>query len=375
MRVDFTMPGFDLYFWEPAISPHKIDLCNALAASDRVSSVTYIAQKELPRSRVEQGWSVGPLNAQLILSPDGSAVSDIVAASSATAVHIFSGIHGPPVVVEGLRAVVASGRRFGLLSEPRAFEGLAGWARLVHSWLSEGALRHHADFVLAIGRNGPPWFASVGYKRARIFPFAYFVPFAENAAQNFVGAPRVTFLGRLTRPKGINLFLEAIRRMRGDIHVEIAGGGPEEPAVQAASARRRNAPRYLGVLPMNRAPALLARTDILVAPSLTRDDGWGAAVGEALLQGAAVVATDRVGASICLDAPWRGRVVRRLDPEAIAGAIASLIESDELRPECRRRRADWAKRRLTGEAGAGHLLDILSHVYESGERPKAFYEG
>jgi glycosyltransferase involved in cell wall biosynthesis len=370
------MDGFEFYLWAPELSPHEIDLCNALASeSERVSKVTYVADKDLSAERVEQGCSRERLNGALVLSPGRGAARDLVAASSANAIHVFSDIHGPPAIAEGLRTAVNLRRRFGLLSGPRALDGAAGWGRFVHSWWREGDLRDAAGFVLAVGREGPRWFTSVGYRQDRVFPFAEFVGGAQQPAQSFVGMPRVTFLGRLTRARGLNLFLETIRRIPSDIHVEIAGAGPEEPAVRAAATRGRNPARYLGPLTTNRARALLARTDILVAPSLVRNDRWGAAVGEALLQGAAVVATDRVGASVCLGALWRGRVVCRLDPEAVAEAVESLIQSDELRPQRRLLRTEWARRRLTGAAGARYLLDILSHVYDAGERPKAFYEG
>ncbi|MBV8664760.1 MAG: glycosyltransferase, partial [Hyphomicrobiales bacterium] len=336
-----------------------------------MSKVTYVVERDLSAERLEQGWSSGHLSSEFVLAPARGAARELVAASSANAIHVFSGIHGPPAVAEALKTALGLRRRFGLLGGPRALDGSTGLGRFVRAWRREGPLRGAAGFVLAVGCDSPHG----RYRQDRIFPFAEFVGGAEHQMQSFVGKPRVTFLGRFTKASGVNLFLEAVRRTPSDLHVEIAGAGPEEAAVHAAAMRGRNSPRYLGgSLPANRVRGLLARTDILVAPALARGDEWGAAVGEALLQGAAVVATDRVGASVCLEAPWRGRVVRRLDAAAIAEAVESLIQSDELRPQRRLLRADWARRRLTGAAGARYLLDILSHVYDAGERPKAFYE-
>jgi glycosyltransferase involved in cell wall biosynthesis len=130
---------------------------------------------------------------------------------------------------------------------------------------------------------------------------------------------------------------------------------------------------FRGTIPMKDVPDFMRRADILVLPSITTKDGWGAVISEALLAGACVIASNRVGGSICLDANWRGRVIDRLTPIAVALAIDSLIDSNCLDEASRERRAAWANARLTGAAGARYLLAILSHVYEGSARPAPFY--
>lgn len=369
------MTKLGLFFWEPSISPHKLALCNALAHRPEVSSVTYVAQEALPRERVEQGWSIGRLNAETIVAPDASMVRDIVASSKDNAVHIFSGVHWTPIIVEGLKAVVRRRRRFGIMSEPRAFEGWKGWARYSHSWLTEAPIRRHADFVLAIGRNGPPWFRAVGYRQEKVFPFAYFLPpMAPRIDCVSNGLPPLcVFLGRLTREKGVPLFLESLRLVRNPIRVRIGGGGPEEDRVRAIAACDSLSIDFVGRLAMEGVPDFMRAADILVLPSTTRDDGWGAVISEALLAGAYVIASDRAGGSVCLDADWRGRVVSNLTPAGLAQALDSTIDSNVLTGALRRRRSEWAHARLTGDAGAEHLLRILSQLYRGDVRPRPFY--
>ena len=110
---------------------------------------------------------------------------------------------------------------------------------------------------------------------------------------------------------------------------------------------------------------------MLVQPSLTSDDGWGAVIGEALLAGAAAVASDRAGASILLDAPARGRVVSRLRADAVAAAIRAVAASGR-DPDARAVRAAWSRTCLTGAAGAERLLAILDHVLAGAPPPPAF---
>ena len=367
--------GWRLYLWEPTVSPHKLGLFDALAKSPAVEEITYIAEKPLTPERRELGWAVPePLAPErLIIAPDKKQIHDIVSHAHANAIHIFSGIHWVPCIESGIAEAIRLQRHFGLMHEARAFEGLKGWARLAHSWITEGALRRSADFVLAIGRHGPRWFASAGYQRRKIFPFAYFLPYHEARHETTKGATRICFLGRLTQDKGLPLFLDALHLTHNHVHAEIAGTGPEEPAVEAAVHRSGGALRHRGVLAMKDVPAFLAQTDVLVLPSRTKQDGWGAAITEALLQGAAVVATDLVGGSICLDDRSRGRVVKRLSPLALARAIDDLIDGGLLTVELRQHRSEWAQNHLTDTAGARYLLDILSHLYQSGPRPPPFY--
>lgn len=368
-----------IYFWERSVSPHKLGLFNALRCSPAVGATCYVAQEGLSSSRRAEGWSLPNLSSfNVILAPSKNRVNEIVASSPPHSIHLFSGIHWVPCIVDGITAAVATGRRFGLMSEPRAFEGIKGWARYAHSWLTEGHVRRHAEFVLAIGRNGPPWFRSVGYRRQRIFPFAYFLPTIQvrrGALDPAVdkNVTRVNFLGRIIRHKGIPLLLDALALISNQIKVEIVGVGAEEARVRKIAAGLRVPLIFRGAIPMEMVPDLLEQTDILVLPSTTTNDGWGAVVSEALMAGAAVVATDRVGASICLDNDARGCTVSQLTGTAVAEAIDWLIDNGRLTPAYRERRTAWANAHLTGRAGAIYLLAILEHLYAGGDQPKPFY--
>jgi glycosyltransferase involved in cell wall biosynthesis len=353
-----------IVFWEPSVSPHKLPLFRALVA--RGFDCTYVAQDGLSEERSALGWDLGETDAlDVRVRPDTAAISDLMAQRAAESVHLFSGLRHVPVIVAGLAEAVRTGATFGLMSEPRAREGWRGALRLAQSWLTERALRRHARFVLAIGRNGPPWFRATGYPLARIFPFAYYVD-APPPLPAPAGPTTIAYLGRLEPAKGIDLFLAAAARLDPEWRIVVAGHG-------SAEARVRADPRvqFAGALPMAAVPGFLAEADVLVQPSLTTDDGWGAVIGEALLAGAATVASDRAGASILLDAPERGRVIRRLHPDALAAAIRDVAGTGR-DAAARARRGAWARGSLTGEAGAARLVAILEHVLAAAPPPPAF---
>ncbi len=80
------------------------------------------------------------------------------------------------------------------------------------------------------------------------------------------------------------------------------------------------------------------------------------------MAGAPVVASGKVGASMLLDDPARGRVLRRLDGASIAEAAHDLADSGQAGPARRLERRGWALSHLTDTAGAAQLVRVLQHV-------------
>ena len=370
------MLGRELVFWEPSVSPHKLALVRALQRHPTVSRVRYVADRDISADRLAQGWQVGstgdvPLN----LSPSSAEIEAIFEGGGSRTIHLFSGLRHFRVLVEGLQAAHRYRARFLILHEPRASEGWRGLVRLAESWATEGPLRRNASAVLAIGRNGPAWFHLAGYPLDRIFPFGYFLPppplVEPRPRQGEL--IRLAYLGRITEPKGIMLLLEALPLLHSNVRVEVAGHGPKAQRVKAAAAAHPGRLTYHGPLPMDAVPQFLRGADILVQPSLTTDDGWAAVVSEALLAGVAVIATSKVGASILLDEPDRGRIMARPDARLLADAVAEIASGPLLGPSARIARRDWARARLTDEAGADYLIRILAHLFDGASRPDAFY--
>lgn len=367
---------YHVYLWEPETSPHKLPLLRELLGHPRISGATYIAQSSLNEHRRLEGWD-DETNRTLpiILAPTPEEIETIVAQSATYSIHIFSGMHWVPCIVNGLRAVIKHKRRFGLMHEPRVLEGARGIARLGHSWLTEATLRRNASFVLAIGAHGPRWFRLTGFPAKRIFPFAYFLGKRTVSGASFNMAtsaePVVTFLGRLEELKGIHLFLGAVDKITSKARFYVAGFGTWSSRVEDAQRTHANL-QFLGAIKMAEVPHLLSNTDILVLPSITMDDGWGAVISEALMAGAAVVSSHKVGASMCLTDPTRGRIVDRLSGDEVARAVDEIIDSGLLNDSYRKARVEWADRHLTQRAGVEYLLRILDHLFNGKIRPNSF---
>lgn len=370
------MSGWHLIFWEPSVSPHKLDLVRALSQHPAIASCRYVSDRGLSADRIEQGWQLSTLDdLTIITTPSSDEISALVAESGENAIHLFSGLRGPRVIVEGLHHAMRHRARFLLLSEPRASEGWRGVARWVHSWLSERELRRHTAGVLAIGRNGPAWFRRTGYRQEQIFPFAYFLPEVPHHPIDETSSDlvRVGYLGRLVGSKGIGLLLDAAPLLPPNMRIEIAGHGVEAARVKEAAAASKGLIAYHGAIAMETVPAFLNCIDILVQPSLTTDDGWAAVISEALLAGDMVVASAKAGASILLDSPDRGHVIHNFDARSLADTLIEIGNGQHLTPANRAIRRAWAHKRLTGEAGADYLVAIIAHLFAGAARPSPYY--
>ncbi|GGK99281.1 hypothetical protein JOE58_002860 [Curtobacterium luteum] len=138
------------------------------------------------------------------------------------------------------------------------------------------------------------------------------------------------FVGVLEARKGIAPLMsawEVVERTRPGAVLTIVGPGPELDRVRRWAAGAPDRRRVLGPLPHAEAGAAVARSAVLVAPSIP-DGRWREQVGlpvkDALAAGLTVVATDQTGL-----APWlaeHGHQVVTVAGGDLVGRLARSIE-------------------------------------------------
>lgn len=381
MKHAQSLPLLRIVFWEPCTSPHKADFFSALAAVAPDIKVICCANSELSTERQAQGWTIKPTNAfRTIVAPSQAEIDVLVGEQPNTTLHFFSGIRWVPSIVAGLKAVKRNGARFAIMSEPRVHEGWKGVLRFMHSWLTEGWLRQHVEFVLAQGRNGPPWFRSVGYPADRIFAFAYFVDpprrvaLSDNTSLAADVPIQMGYVGRLVKMKGVFDLVAAATKLDPSAQLSMVGSGPEEQALKTVCAALQLDAKFIGVLPIQEIGVFMQKLDVLVLASSSSSDGWGVVVSEALMCGTAVIATPCVGASLMLGEPLFGMCVPAESPDAIADAVRKLHATSAFTAQARSTREALARSRLSAEAGARYLLEIIRWRFGQGLQPVPFYE-
>ncbi len=371
-----------IIFWEPCVSPHKSAFISAVAQRFGASVTVYcVAHEGVPSSRQALGWSDSKADwHRTVVAPSDAQINQLIDEGGADCLHVFSGIRWFATLTRALARVKRDQRPFALMSEPRDDAGWKGRLRYLQSLVTEAWVRRHVQFVLAIGRHGPPWFHSVGYAAERVFPFSYFLPAPVDAAPR-KEAPnaqhkadlKLAYVGRFTASKGVQFMLPAIAELQGPVSITLIGDGELRGQLQQQAGDLQINAVFTGVLPIAEVQQRMQDFDILLLPSISRDDGWGAVIGEALMAGTAVVASDCAGASILLDQPGNGCVVPPADSAALGAAIRSLQNAGWLAQHARTARLRWARERLTAQAGAAYFEQIVRHRIVGAARPKEFF--
>ena len=165
----------------------------------------------------------------------------------------------------------------------------------------------------------------------------------------------VLFIGRHVRYKGLHHLIEAASRLP-HINFLIGGSGPLTRNLKRVVARAgMDNVCFLGSLCHEEKVANLYAADIFVLPSISRNEAFGIALGEALFCRTACVCFDIPGSGVSFvnrDGDT-GLVVPNTRTDALAGAIRALADRPEVRQEMGRRGHNW-------------ILEVLSeHNYRA----------
>jgi glycosyltransferase involved in cell wall biosynthesis len=173
--------------------------------------------------------------------------------------------------------------------------------------------------------------------------------------------PFVTFLGRLTRDKGVLRFLDAMEGLRpeGPSLAVVGGAGPLRATVAerfSHGSALADHGRFVGVVPDQEKAALLAQTRVFVLPSLS--DTSSIALLEAMACGAGCVVTNRGGLA---ELPRRSGASILVDPEdaqALRRAIQDLLQEPTRTSALAAAGAAWVRREASIQRSA-HLFERL----------------
>lgn len=143
------------------------------------------------------------------------------------------------------------------------------------------------------------------------------------------GRPTILFLGRHEPRKGLAVLLEAMRRLPPDVRLWVGSDGPQTEELQRSVA---GDPRieWLGRLSEADKHDRLRRADVFCAPSLG-GESFGVVLLEAMAAHTAVVASDIAGYAKVARADRDALLVPPDDADALAGALARVLDRRELR--------------------------------------------
>lgn len=210
----------------------------------------------------------------------------------------------------------------------------------------------------------------VAAKRVHVIPSGVVAAdFGDPGPDPFPGVrrPRVLFLGRLARQKGVTTLIEAAERLRHPAAtLLVVGDGPERRAAEAAVARAGigGRVRFTGFRPHHEVAAILAHADVFVMPSIYEE--LGTVLVEAMQAGLPIVASDTGGIPGALaDA---GVLVAPGDAAGLAAAVDALLADPARAAELGARAAERAAN-YEWDALAERVLDVYQSALGAPPEP------
>ncbi len=134
---------------------------------------------------------------------------------------------------------------------------------------------------------------------------------------------KVLFLGRIEPRKGLDVLIEAMAWLDDlDVHLVVAGGGPERRAARSQARKLGVRALFLGGVAESAKPGVYRAADLYCAPGLG-GESFGIVLIEAMAAGVPVVCSDLAAfRSVASDA---ARFVPPGDPEKLAEALRLLL--------------------------------------------------
>lgn len=185
-------------------------------------------------------------------------------------------------------------------------------------------------------------------------------------------ASLVAFTGSLRPWHGLDSAIEALAALPATVHLVVAGDGPVRVRLERLAERLGLADRvhWLGQVPHDRIPLVLAACDAAVAPYPDLD-GFAFSplkLYEYLAAGVPVVASSIGQIRRCLDDGRWGSLVAPGDPAALAAGIGAVLAAPDLAAV----RADQARAHALAQHGwanrAQQVLDHLADLPGAGRR-------
>ena len=173
-----------------------------------------------------------------------------------------------------------------------------------------------------------------------------FVPRDESDLGALSDPPTLLYHGRVDARKGVLDLLDAMARLDAEgrvLRLILSGIGPDVAAVadRVEMLGLGDRVELAGYASYDDAPAVYRRGDLFVSP--TYSEGFSNTILEAMASGLPIVSTRVVGVVDCLTDGSNALLVEPADPDALAVAIARLLDDAPLRRRLAARSLDEAR--------------------------------
>ncbi len=178
----------------------------------------------------------------------------------------------------------------------------------------------------------------------------------------------VTFVGRLTRDRGIDVFLAAVERLRGaDCRFRVVGDGPLREWFLAKVAAQSLPIEWVGEVPHEQMPTVYEESYVVVNPSPV--EGIGNITLEAMACGRCVIRAASRYAEFAIEDGVNGMLFPRGNAEGLAGRILEALTDPPLVSRLGREARSTILRRFTEETEVRAYANLFESLAATAGRP------
>lgn len=170
------------------------------------------------------------------------------------------------------------------------------------------------------------------YPQLNIKHIGYGVSYANIRKNNktYKADDELTFFygGSITRHKGVQVLIEAFKKMKGYAKLKIYGSGTYEAVIKNL-AKYDPRVEFCGVFSSEQMGEILNQVDVIIVPSIWYEN-TPIMLLEALASDVPAVVTDLGGMTEVVKDNINGRAFRISDPDHLAQALSSMVDDPEI---------------------------------------------
>ena len=309
-----------------SVSPHQLPLAHELLQRVGATNYRYVATNSLSAGRVACGWSEVKESWISYGAYGEDAKLDVVLENCEV---LLTGIRELGLFEKrarkGLGTLYMSERWFKPVMNVRMFGmfecSIPGWVRMFVPSYRRMAKRFvcwmNSDpnaRCLTIGPWAKKDMLRIGVDESKIISWGYFVaPSAKQSNNRTIEQSnnlKVLWVGRMLHWKRVDTIIRAVAEVgkRGvGIQLTIVGDGPEKPRLQSLANRTIKQSNNRTIVfvpsqPIDKIREIMRSHDVYVLAS-NAQEGWGAALNEALEEGMHAIGTYEAGSSATMLSP------------------------------------------------------------------------
>ena len=183
-----------------------------------------------------------------------------------------------------------------------------------------------ADAITVVSKEAYDYYSKTGMNVIHVPNAVDLNNFPKKAITKFEN--QIIYAGRLSKEKGIDVLLDAAKRLPPEYHLLIAGNGPEERKVRSVAKSKTNV-HYLGYQTRQNTISLIRGSDLLVQPSLM--EGISSTLLEAMGCGTCILASNVGGNTEIIDNNKTGVLIEPHDAKTLLDEISNLLTEKEKR--------------------------------------------